>query len=70
MEKRQRKESINRYKPDIDQLYMTVQPEFTNIFKIVDYSQNIYFTKFTSEKPGDTYYKSPLNVHQSGIVYV
>ena len=54
----------------MDQFYMTVQPEFINIFKIVDYSQNIYFTKFTSEKPSDTYYKSPLNVHQSGIVYV
>ena len=53
MEKRQRKEIINRYKLDIDQLYMTVQPAFRNIFKILYYSQNLYITKFLSEQHGD-----------------
>ena len=33
----------------IDQLYMTVQPEFRNIFKMIDYSHSLYLIKFSSE---------------------
>ena len=49
---------------------MTPKPEFKNIFKIMDYSQNLYLSNFEDEQPGDTYYYSPLNVYQSGIVDV
>ena len=38
------------------------------IVKIMDYSQNLYLPNFGAEQPGETYFYSPLNVYQFGIV--
>ena len=45
-----RKEIRYRYKPAIYQLSMTIQPGLINIFKMMEYSQNLYLPKFISEK--------------------
>ena len=34
----------------------------------MDFSQNIYLPNFGGNQPGDTYYYSPLNIYQFGIV--
>ena len=46
---------------------MTVQPAFRHTFKVMDYSQKLYLTNFSSEKTGGTYYYSPLDVYPFGI---
>ena len=42
---------------------MTVNPALRNIFKIMDYSQNLYLANFTAEKPGNIYYYSNMNFY-------
>ena len=49
---------------------MTVNPALRNIFKIMDYSQNLYLPNFTAEKPGNIYYYSNMNFYQFITVYV
>ena len=49
---------------------MTFKPAFRNIFKIMDYLQNIYPPNFEAGQPGDTYDWPPLHLYQFGIVDV
>jgi hypothetical protein len=52
-----------------DALSNTIHPERTHTL-IVDYGQNMQLPWFGTSQPGDTYYFTPLNVYNLGVVDV